>query len=210
MPGYAKEEAYYMHYSVICVQSIFQIYFAVEQEMCESFPKNVMAGCLNICTTQRYFEHWLCDVQQITCAYSSTEIFTHSRIFITYELTYQSTKVSPGTLSVCFCVFILCVPWFLLLIFSCFLVCVVCLFESPALVVFYVSMFAICVCLSVPPLLCFTPFLLLNVWPWHYIGLALLAIFYVNPEVVLVAMQWIQNFYIFSFDSTALFATPSW
>ena len=178
--------------------------------MCESFPKNVMAGCLNICTTQRYFEHWLCDVQQITCAYSSTEIFTHSRIFITYELTYQSTKVSPGTLSVCFCVFILCVPWFLLLIFSCFLVCVVCLFESPALVVFYVSMFAICVCLSVPPLLCFTPFLLLNVWPWHYIGLVLLAIFYVNPEVVLVAMQWIQNFYIFSFNSTALFATPSW
>ena len=64
-----------------------------------------------------------------------------------------------------------------------------CLFESPALVVFYVSVFAICVCLSVPPLLCFTPFLLLNVWPWLALGLVLLAIFYVDPEVVLVAMR---------------------
>ena len=107
MPGYAKDETHYMHYTVICVQqSIFQMYFAVEQEMCESFPKNVMAGCLNICTTQRYFEHWLCDVQQITCAYSSTQIFTHSRTFITYKLTYQSTRASLGTLSVCFWVFI--------------------------------------------------------------------------------------------------------
>ena len=156
MPGYAIEEAYYMHYSVICVQSICQIYFAVEQEMCQSFPKNVMAGCLNICTTQRYFEHWLCDVQQITCAYSSTQIFTHSRTFITYKLTYQSTKVSQGTLSVCFCVFILCVPWFLLLIFFvfpclrcvfvwksrpccvlCFRVCNLCLSVSSTLVVFH-------------------------------------------------------------------------
>ena len=104
--------------------------------MCESFPKNVMAGCLNICTTQRYFEHWLCDVQQITCAYSSTEIFTHSRIFITYELTYQSTKVSQGTLSVCFCVLF-------------------CVFLGSFFWFFRVSLFALCVCLKVPPLLCF-------------------------------------------------------
>ena len=64
-----------------------------------------------------------------------------------------------------------------------------CLFESSALVVLYVSVFAICVCLSVPPLLCFTPFLFLNVWPWLALGLVLLTIFYVDPEVVLVAMR---------------------
>ena len=121
---------------------------------------------------QWYFEH--CDVQQITCAYSRTQIFTHSRTFITYKLTFWYTKA----------------PRYLL---------VVCLFESSALVVFYVSVFAICVCLSVPPLLCFTPFLLLNVWPWLALGLVLLAIFYVDSEVVLVAMRWIPNFYKFSF-----------
>ena len=80
-------------------------------------------------------------------------------------------------------------------------------------------LFALCVCLKVPPLLCFMfPCLQfvfvcqfhpccvsrpscfsLNVWPWLALGLVLLAIFYVDSEVVLVAMRWIPNFYKFSF-----------
>ena len=67
----------------------------------------------------------------------------------------------------------------------CFHVCNLCLSVSSTLVVFHALPASQCLALA--------------------LGLVLLAIFYVNPEVVLVAMQWIQNFYIFSFDSMAFF-----
>ena len=135
MPGYLKEEAYYMHYSVICTKHISNIF------CCRTGNVRVLPQKCNGWLFEYLHNAIVFSTLTMWCTADNMCIFSHSNIYaFTHFHNIQTYIPKHQGIS----------GYFISLFLSFYLVC----YLVPSFDFVRVPLFTLCVCLKVPPLLC--------------------------------------------------------